>query len=71
MRTDKTLREVLRRRAATRGRTISDLVREILERAHLDRPLALRMGQLRGRRRLPASDDHTGSRQRRGRRGRS
>lgn len=58
VRTDEALREALRRRATARGQTISDLVREILEAALLERPFASRAGHLRGRlERSAASED--------------
>jgi plasmid stability protein len=46
------LREALRRRAVARGKTISDVVREILEEALVERPLSIRAGHLRRRRQL-------------------
>ena len=55
--TDEALREALRRRAAAQGKTISELVREILESAVQERPMALRVGHLRGCLKLPATDD--------------
>jgi plasmid stability protein len=57
VRTDEALREALRRRAATQGKTISELVREILESAVQERPIAERAGHLRGCLELPATDD--------------
>jgi len=57
VRTDDTLREALRRRAVARGKTISDIVREILEEALVERPLGLRAGHLRGRLRKPAAGE--------------
>ena len=57
VRTDDSLREALRRRAAARGKTISDVVREILEEALIERPLGLRAGHLKGRLNRPAGDD--------------
>jgi len=47
------LREVLNRRAAATGKTVSELVREILESALAERPLRLRAGHLKGRLALP------------------
>lgn len=48
VRTDDSLREALRRRAAAQGKTISALVREILEAALVERPFSARTGHLRG-----------------------
>jgi len=42
------LRKALVRRAAARGTTVSELVREILEAAVEERPLKTRVGHLRG-----------------------
>ena len=57
VRTDEALHEALRRRAAAQGKTISELVREILEAAVQERPIAERAGHLRGCLELPATDD--------------
>jgi plasmid stability protein len=43
------LRKALARKAAAGGKTISELVREILEAAVEERPLESRVGHLRGR----------------------
>lgn len=56
VRTDAELREALDRRAEAEGKTVSEVVREILERAVAERPLGQRIGHLRGRLR-PASMD--------------
>jgi hypothetical protein len=53
IRTDELLREALDKRAAASGKTVSELVREILEEALADRPLHVRAGHLKGRLRLP------------------
>lgn len=63
VRTDDSLHEALRRRAATQGTTISALVREILEAALVERPISARAGDLKGALELdealdpPAPDD--------------
>ena len=57
VRTDEALRGALRRRAAARGQTISDVVREILESALLERPFASRAGHLGGRAKRSAVDE--------------
>ena len=57
VRTDAELREALDRRAEAEGKTLSELVREILERAVTERPLAQRVGHLRGRLRLASTGD--------------
>jgi len=43
------LRNALARKAAAGGKTVSELVREILEAAVAERPLESRVGHLRGR----------------------
>jgi len=48
IRTDETLREALQKRAAIQGKTVSELAREILSEAVTERPLAERVGHLRG-----------------------
>lgn len=53
IRTDETLREALAQRAASQGRTVSEVVREILKQALIERPLESRVGHLRGGLRLP------------------
>ena len=52
IRTDEALRDGLAKLASAQGRTLSDLVREILERALAERPLLGRIGHLRGKLRL-------------------
>lgn len=49
IRTDEKLREALQKRAATQGKTVSELAREILSEAVAERPLAERIGHLRGK----------------------
>jgi hypothetical protein len=49
VRTKEPLREALLKRADAQGKTLSELVREILEDAVLERPLGSRIGYLRGR----------------------
>ena len=53
IRADESLREALDRRAAMSGKTVSQVVREILEDALADRPLKARAGHLKGRLTLP------------------
>jgi plasmid stability protein len=53
VRTDEALREALQSRAAAQGKTVSKLVREILEEAVSERPIASRAGYLKGRLDLP------------------
>lgn len=48
IRTDEKLREALEERAAIQGKTVSDLASEILREAVAERPLAERIGHLRG-----------------------
>lgn len=48
VRTGDQLRQALEQRATAQGKTTSQLVREILERALAETPLALRAGHLRG-----------------------
>ena len=50
---DEKLREALRERATLQGKTVSQLAREILSEALEERPLAARIGHLRGRLKLP------------------
>lgn len=49
VRTDEALRDALAERARAQGKTLSQLVREILEAAVAERPLGARAGHLRGR----------------------
>jgi plasmid stability protein len=60
VRTDEALREALRRRAAAQGKSISELVREILESALEERPMGQRVGHLRGCLDLPRPQDDWG-----------
>lgn len=53
VRTDESLRKALARRAKAQGKSISELVREILEEALAERPFAARVGHLRGGLELP------------------
>lgn len=53
VRAGKALRDALAKRAAAGGETVSELVRRILESAVSDRPLATRVGHLKGRLSLP------------------
>lgn len=47
--TDEKLQEALQERAAMQGKTVPELAREILSEAMAERPLAERIGHLRGR----------------------
>ena len=49
IRADAKLRDALRRRAEMLGKTMSELVREILTEALIERPFGGRTGHLRGR----------------------
>lgn len=49
VRTDEALREALERRARQQGKSLSQLVREILAAALEERPFAARAGHLKGR----------------------
>ena len=49
VRTDDRLRKALSERAGARGKTVSQLVREILEAAVVERSLEERVGHLKGR----------------------
>jgi plasmid stability protein len=53
IRTDAPLRRRLEERAAAAGKTLSELVREILEAELAERPLGARISALRGRVSLP------------------
>jgi predicted transcriptional regulator len=48
IRTDKSLRDALARRAKAQRKTVSHVVREILEDALVERPLGEKIGRLRG-----------------------
>ena len=52
IRADDDLRQALARKAESEHKTVSQLIREILEEALVERPLAERLGGLRGRLRL-------------------
>ena len=52
IRADKSLRQELARRAELDGKSLSELIREILETALAERPVGSRTGHLRGRLRL-------------------
>lgn len=54
VRTDEGLRRALQRRAETEGKTVSGLVREILEEAVAERPMAARVSHLKGSLDLPS-----------------
>jgi len=71
VRTDENLRRALRRRAEARGKTISALVREILEEAVTEQPIAARAGHLKGTLELPHGDEDPWRRQLRERNWRS
>ncbi len=53
IRADEPLRKLLEKRAAASGKSLSALVREILENAVAARPVGRRAGHLKGRLRLP------------------
>jgi hypothetical protein len=53
IRADQNLRDELLRRAETDGKSLSELVRGILEAALAESPIHVRVGQLSGRLRLP------------------
>jgi plasmid stability protein len=53
IRTTEPLRQALTKRAAAENKTVSEVVREILEAALIERPLSERVGRLRGGLRLP------------------
>ncbi len=53
IRAEEPLREALDKKAAATGKTVSEVVREILEAALADKPLQVRAGHLKGRLRLP------------------
>ena len=59
VRTGKTMRQTLEKRAKAQGVTVSEFVRRILQEAISERPLAQRAGHLRGRLDLPdPATDH-------------
>lgn len=53
VRADEALRKALARRAKAQGKSMSELVREILEEALAERPLAAKVGHLRGGLEIP------------------
>jgi hypothetical protein len=53
IRAGESLREVLDKKAAASGKSVSELVREILEEALAVTPLGIRTGHLKGRLTLP------------------
>lgn len=57
VRTDPALREELLRRAEAQGKSISEVVREILVDAVMEKPLKARVGHLKGRLDLSASPE--------------
>jgi plasmid stability protein len=59
IRTDGRLRRELARRAAAEGKSLSDLIRAILENAIGGDSLAARIGHLKGRLRLPKPEGPT------------
>jgi len=71
VRTDEALSAALRQRAAAQGKTVSRVVREILEEALSERPMGLRAGHLKGRLEVPADGEDPWRRQLRERNWRS
>jgi hypothetical protein len=63
IRTDERLREALEERAALQGKTVPEIAREILSAAVCERPLASRIGHLRGRIELPPESSNPRRRQ--------
>ena len=59
VRTDEALREALLKRAEETGKSLSELVRAILEEAVIDRPLGERIGQLKGQLRLTSPESES------------
>ena len=55
IRTDKALREALLHRAQAQNKTVSEIVRDILEQALIEKPLEEKIRHLRGR--LKLTDD--------------
>ena len=53
IRTDEALRDALEKKAAAQGKSLSTLVREILEDALIERPLKERLSRLKGSLELP------------------
>lgn len=56
IRADDELRGELQRRASVEGKTVSEVVREILQQALAEEPLGTKVGHLRGRLATPARD---------------
>jgi hypothetical protein len=54
IRTTEPLRQALAKRAEAENKSVSEVVREILEASLIERPLSDRVGELRGGLRLPA-----------------
>ncbi len=57
VRTGAELHQALQRRAKSLGKTVSELVREVLEEAVTERPIAERTSHVRGRLTLPEPTD--------------
>ena len=57
VRTDDALHEALRNRTEAQGKAVSEVVREILEDALTERPLASKIGHLKGCLTLPSPTD--------------
>ena len=57
VRTGEELHQALQRRAESLGKTVSELVREVLEEAVTERPIAERTGHVKGRLGLPEPAD--------------
>jgi hypothetical protein len=55
IRADRSLREALTRKASAEKKSVSEVVREILEDALVERPLAERIGRTRGSLRIAES----------------
>ena len=71
VRTDEGLQKALRKRAQVQGKTVSGLVREILKKALVERPLSARAGHLKGKLELPREPSDTWSKRIRDRNWRS
>jgi hypothetical protein len=59
IRTDETLRAALMHRAEAEGKSISEVVREILEEALAERSIGLRAGHLKGKLRLSGASSES------------
>lgn len=55
IRADQSLREALAKRAEAEGKSVSEVVRDILESALVERPLSERVGRIRGSLRVSES----------------